>query len=219
MKTHRSNRKSHGLTLFETLVVVALLVFLIALLLPPMEWVHRPHHYANCMNNLKQDGLAFRIWEGDNNDKYPMAVSVTNGGAMEFDLTGNPLWVFQVMSNELSTPKILTCPEDGDHECATNFGPALTAKNLSYFVKVDATEASPQDIMSGDDNFVIGGTSVKAGPLLLVTSNTPIAWFAARHKFSGNLLMADGSVFEMNHFMLTNWLRLTNSTAMRLALP
>jgi hypothetical protein len=45
-----------------------------------------------CVNNLKQVGLAFRIWAGDNNDKYPTSLVV--------------------MSNELSTTKILVCPSD-----------------------------------------------------------------------------------------------------------
>ena len=45
-----------------------------------------------CVNNLKQLGLAARIWEGDNNDKYPTSLVV--------------------MSNELSTVKILVCPSD-----------------------------------------------------------------------------------------------------------
>jgi hypothetical protein len=45
-----------------------------------------------CVNNLKQIGLAFRIWAQDNNDKYPTSLVV--------------------MSNELSTTKILVCPSD-----------------------------------------------------------------------------------------------------------
>jgi TolA-binding protein len=45
-----------------------------------------------CVNNLKQLGLALRIWAGDNNDKY--STSLVS------------------MSNELSTVKILLCPGD-----------------------------------------------------------------------------------------------------------
>jgi hypothetical protein len=47
---------------------------------------------TQCVNNLKQLGLAMRIWEGDNNDKFPTSLVV--------------------MSNELSTVKILICPSD-----------------------------------------------------------------------------------------------------------
>jgi len=47
---------------------------------------------TQCVNNLKQLGLAMRIWAGDNGDKYPTSLVV--------------------MSNELSTVKILICPSD-----------------------------------------------------------------------------------------------------------
>ena len=43
--------------------------------LPALAAAKRKAQRINCVNNLKQVGLAFRIWEGDNNDKYPMAVS------------------------------------------------------------------------------------------------------------------------------------------------
>ncbi len=45
-----------------------------------------------CVNNLKQIGLAMRVWEGDNNDKYPTSIILA--------------------SNELSTTKVLICPSD-----------------------------------------------------------------------------------------------------------
>jgi len=47
---------------------------------------------TQCVNNLKQIGLAMRVWAGDNNDKYPTSLVV--------------------MSNELSTTRILICPGD-----------------------------------------------------------------------------------------------------------
>jgi len=37
----------------------------------------------SCSNNLKQLGLAYQVWAGDNDGKFPMAVSVANGGALE----------------------------------------------------------------------------------------------------------------------------------------
>ncbi len=187
------------MTLFDVVVVVFVLTVLFVVLWPAMN---PPHHNATaCTNNQKQIGIAFRIWAGDNIDKYPMGVSVTNGGAMEVVRRGNPLLVFQVMSNELCVPILLVCPQDKGRHAATNFNP-LTSGNVSYFVNVDSTGANPQNIMSGDDNFEIGGMPVKSG-LLEISSNTLVAWSVRRHKFKENYVtMADGSIQEMSSYML-----------------
>jgi prepilin-type processing-associated H-X9-DG protein len=122
------------------------------------------------------------------------------------------------MSNELSSPKILVCPQDKHRHAATNFNARLMADNLSYFVNPDSNEANPQDIMSGDDNLEIRGVRVKSG-LLIITSNTPIAWTADRHRLSGNIGMADGSVQGVSNLGLTNYLFSTNTAGLRLAIP
>src|ERR1700722_10323271 len=113
MRSGCSNRRDQGLTILEVLVVLFVLVILAAMLLPSP----RPHRgrmamRITCVNNLKEMSLAARIWEGDHQDHYPMTVSNTNGGAMEQASLGNVAAVFEVMSNELSTPKILVCPAD-----------------------------------------------------------------------------------------------------------
>ena len=124
---------------------------------------------------------------------------------MELVATGNVATCFQVMSNELSTPKILICPQDTKAILAANFGEGFNNRNISYFVGLDADENKPQMFLSGDDNLAIGGIPVKSGVLELST-NTPVTWTslrhvaynshfwtAARHKFVGNIGMADGS--------------------------
>lgn len=65
-----------------------------------------------CVNNLKQIGLAARLWEGDNNDVAPPD--------------------YLSMSNELNTPKILVCPSDQKRQVASNFFSGLTSANYSY---------------------------------------------------------------------------------------
>src|SRR5271154_3201932 len=209
MKPHFSNQRNHALTLVEVLVVIAVFAVLAAMFLPAIVSTgHSGRQRINCVNNLKEIGLAYRLWAGDNNDKYPMFVSVTNGGAMELIATGNVAACFQVMSNELSTPKILHCPENTEH-IATNSFAVLTNSNISYFVGVDARETDPQAFLSGDDNFATDDIPVKSG-LVQFTTNANVTWASGRHvlynahfwtpandKFWGNIGLADGSVQQL----------------------
>jgi prepilin-type processing-associated H-X9-DG protein len=151
-----------------------------------------------------------------------MRVSTKRGGAKEPAEHGNVAAVFQVMSNELSTPKILICPADTNRVAATNFLSDFGNKNVSYFIGVDAADTYPQRILSGDDNLSVGGNQVRSGPLELLT-NASISWTAARHKFAGNILFADGSVQQSYNQIETNSLRFllhqTGLATNRLAIP
>jgi len=141
--------------------------------------------------------IGFRIWEGDNSDKYSMAVSSSAGGANEYlshasaglSTPAAPVkskdagMAFMVMSNELSTAKILFCPSDNIHTggsgYATNYsygdllgiapppttglttpeGSSGTPTKISYFINGDCTEANPEDLMTGDSNIGNNGAS------------------------------------------------------------
>ena len=221
MKPRISRQKTAALTLVEVLVVVVVLTVLVAMLLPANFGSRRKAVGMRlyCINNLKQVGLAYRVWEGNQGDKFPMQISATNGGTMELNADGRNAWLnFLVLSNELSTPKILWCPADKDHVLATNLFTGLSAKNISYFVNLDANDAYPQRFLSGDDNFAVGGVPVIPG-LLELSTNAPITWTAERHKNVGNIGLADGSVQTVNDSSLTNLLRQTGVATNRLAIP
>jgi len=119
------------------------------------------------------------------------------------------------MSNELSTPIILFCPADNDHLKATNFLTSFSAKNISYFIGVNASQKDPQMLLSGDDNFEIDGIPVKSGILELKTYQQ-IRWTAARHRFVGNVAITDGSVQQLSTKGLQDFSSLTTN---RLAIP
>lgn len=218
MKPRVAHQKTAALTLVEVLVVIFILAVLGAILLPVLAAGKKKSSKIGCVNNLKQVGLSFRIWGGDNGDKYPMDVSVANGGAMESVFTGDVVSVFQVMSNELSTPKLLICSNDGEHTYATNFNSDFTASNISYFAGLDVCTNSPQVFLSGDDNFQVGSVPVKSG-LLEVSSGTPVGWTALRHKFAGNICLVDGSVQSVKDSGLSKLIQQTGLTTNRLAIP
>jgi len=226
MKPRCSNQRNRALTLTEVLVSVAVVCVLAGvayLAFHRPKAVHRVVHHnqseeSQCVNNLKQIGLAFRIWEGDNGDKMPMAVSESKGGAMEPAARGNVAPVFRAMANELSTPRILLCPADADRIAAKTFNAGYDNSHVSYFAGLEARDDHPAIFLSGDENFAIGGRPVKSGLLLLAT-NAPVSWTAARHVNHGNIGLADGSVQTTTSTFLGQLLVQTGVATNRLALP
>ena len=223
-------------TLIELLVVIAIIAILAAMLLPALAAAKRKAQRINCVNNLHEINLAFKTWEGDNGDRYPMAVSTQKGGALENvcnqSITTYPAAgitnVFNVMSNELSTPKVLYCTSDNapGRGAATNFtqlggtapGTSTTSTNcISYFVCGDAADTYPQMVLDGDRNL---GSAASAGTYANVITFTGgqiwpqakiWAWSAADlHLKAGNMGLADGSVQQTTPS--TFWAAMINAT-------
>ncbi len=224
-----SQRGESGLIdLFVMLIAVAAVVFV------GYAYINtRPSgmkaQQINCVNNLKQIGLSYRIWGGDNGEKSPSQVSTNAGGTMELVADGFAFPDFLVMSNELGTPKIVICPEDKQRTYATNFGALRSDTNVSYFTSPGTDESSPELWLSGDRNLATNFVALKPG-LFTLPTNRVISWTAQIHSSKngnhGNICLADGSVQQYSsarlHQSATNNLRAwfaTRNAPFRLIIP
>lgn len=214
----RRQERLRGLTIIEVLVIVVCLVALAgAILLPGLARSRARSSRINCANGMKQIGLSFRSWSLDNNGRFPMQVSVNSGGTMELVASGMVYPHFQVMSNELSTPKILLCPNDEKRTWATNFAAGMTDKHLSYFINVDAIEGDGSSLLSGDRNI-----TNRAGPgsrLVSLTGSDTMGWTREMHAEKGFLGFGDGSVQAFRNGSTAAAVRVEPGKTNRLAVP
>lgn len=172
---------------------------------------------VTCWHHLKQISLSFRVWAEDNYGRFPMQVSVTDGGTMELVPSGNAFPHFQAMSNELSVPKILVCPQDRERKAATNFTSDFDDTRVSYFVGVDAKPDQPAMLLSGDRNIMVNRVQLPHG-LAVLGTNSPVGWTSKMHKHRGHVVTADGSVKEVDNQGLRE-LFIRSGVTNRLAIP
>jgi len=229
MKVTRYRRQAQGLTLVEVVVVVVVLCVMVTLLLPMLARSKHGVPGSQCVGNLKQIGLAFRLWVSDHNDKFPMQIPVADGGTMELGEGGDVYPHFLVLSNELNTPKVLYCAMESDTNriVASTFAreqvpdgavPFTNSSNVTYFVGINADQTRPRLLLSGDNSFTVAGMKPAKG-LLHLWNSSQVGWDANRHSYGGNVSLADGSVQKLDSQNLKRALLVSGVSTNRLAMP
>ncbi len=175
------------------------------------------------MNNLRQIGIAYRIWSNDHGDRFPASTPETNGGWRDLlHGTGASTYAwtnYVTMANELGlNPLVLVCPAD-ERKPADTFRNLVSNTNISYFIGPGANDTYPQAILGGDRNLGPGttpsqdyGYSPADGKGNDVIINGPVCWSLKMHSKgrsagAGNILLGDGSGQQVTSGSLNlNWL-------------
>jgi prepilin-type N-terminal cleavage/methylation domain-containing protein/prepilin-type processing-associated H-X9-DG protein len=131
----RKSVRSHqgGFTLIELLVVIAIIAVLIALLLPAVQSAREAARRAQCVNNLKQLGLAVHNYHSANNT-LP-AENMFLGPTLDHGWSWNASWAVSLLPNlEQSAMFNAYNFSIGPANADQNFNSTVTWNMLSTFL-------------------------------------------------------------------------------------
>ena len=108
--------KRRGFTLIELLVVIAIIAILAAILFPVFARAREKARQASCQSNLKQMGLAARMYAQDYDE---VNVQVALAGNV---VGGNGIWWMVSLQPYIKNIQVMNCPSYGNGGYCANSG-------------------------------------------------------------------------------------------------
>jgi prepilin-type N-terminal cleavage/methylation domain-containing protein/prepilin-type processing-associated H-X9-DG protein len=189
-----------GFTLIELLVVIAIIAVLIALLLPAVQAAREAARRAQCVNNLKQIGLALHNYHSSQ-ERFPIGASC-NQGAINCN-TWNSMSAQAQMLPQMEQQAMFN---------AINFSLLnTTADNTTVYNAKINTFLCPSDGNAGNANF--NSYAASRGTTSTSNANTTTGLFANRDCYGirdatdgtsntvafGEMLVGNGSTTALSY--------------------
>jgi len=135
-----TSRGSRGFTLIELLTVIAIIAILAGLLFPVFATARGKAREISCVSNLRQIGLAIKMYSQDDDELYPFAVDPTDKYTPviwdrfpEFQaLIPSMGFLHEVLQPYIKSPQIFQCPADTGYTVEDFTGVPLDANPTSF---------------------------------------------------------------------------------------